>query len=235
MISNMLIVNYSKTKFLILANKQQFDCVNIPFIHVGEDQITPVTWVRNLDVILTPTWKWICNSQKPAKRLLSSSQHQENSKIPELGGHVHNYTCICHKPDWLLQQFDEWTTRESHQETTVCAKHSCQTSFQSKEMWSHNSCTRYASLASSQIPDWIQNTVDHLQGAPWQGTYLHPRNNRPIKKQTIFLKIQWRTCPESSKIQAFSKRSFAVYGPLTWNCLQRKLGYVMKLKHSSET
>ena len=68
-----------------------------------------------------------------------------------------------YKPDWLLQQFDEWTTRESHQETPACAKHSCQTSFQSEEIWSHNSCTRYPSLASSHIPDWDQNTVDRLQ------------------------------------------------------------------------
>ena len=91
------------------------------------------------------------------------------------------FTCIHYKPDWLLQQFDEWTTRESHQETPACAKHSCQTSFQSEEIWLHNSCTRYASLASSQIPDWIQNTVDRLQRTSWQGTYLHPRNDHPIK------------------------------------------------------
>ena len=123
---------------------------------------------------------------------------------------VHDYTCIYYKPDWLLQQFDEWTTRESHQETPACAKHSCQTSFQSEEIWSHNSCTRYASLASSQIPDWIQNTIDRLQRTSWQGTYLHPRNDHPIKKQKIFHKIQWRTCPEGPKIQAWYFRQACI-------------------------
>ena len=66
-----------------------------------------------------------------------------------------------------------------------------------------NTRTRYTSLAPSQIPDWIQNTVDRLQRTSWQSTYLHPRNDHPIKKQNIFHKIQWRTCPEGSKIQAW--------------------------------
>ena len=184
MISNMLMVNDSKTEFLIVGSKQQLERVNIPFIHVGEDQITHVTSVRNLGVIfLLQLENGYANHKSLPNRLLSSTQHQENPKIPAPGSHVHDYTCIYYKPDWLLQQFDEWTTRESHQETPACAKHSCQTSFQSEEIWSHNSCTRYASLASSQIPDWIQNTVDRLQRTSWQGTYLHPRNDHPIKKQ----------------------------------------------------
>ena len=150
------------------------------------------------------------------KRLLSSRQHQENPNIPELGSHVHDYTCIYYKPDWLLQQFNEWTTGESHQETQACAKHSCKTSFQSGEIWSHNFCTRYASLASSQIPDWIQNTVDRLQRTSWQGTYLHPINDHPIKNQNIFHKIQWRTCPEGSKIQAWYFRQACIRS--VWVC-----------------
>ena len=70
---------------------------------------------------------------------------------------------------------------------------------------------RYALLASSQIPDWIQNTVDHLQRTSWQGTYLHPRNDYPIKKQKIFHKIQWRTCLEGSKIQAWYFRQACIH------------------------
>ena len=143
------------------------------------------------------------NHKSLPKCLLSSPQHQENPKIPEPGSHVHDYTCIYYKPDWLLQQFDEWTTRESHQETSVCAKHSCQTSFQSAERWSLNSRPCYASLASSQILNWIQNTVHRLQRTSWQGPYLRPRNDHPIKKQKIFHKIQWRMWPEGSKIQAW--------------------------------
>ena len=57
MISNMLMVNDSKTEFLIVGSKQQLERVNIPFIHVGEDQITPVTSVRNLGVIFDSNLK----------------------------------------------------------------------------------------------------------------------------------------------------------------------------------
>ena len=135
------------------------------------------------------------NHKSLPKRLLSSPQQQENPKVLEPGSHVHGYTCIYYKPGWLLQQFDEWTTSESHQETPSCAKLSCQTSFQSEEIWSHYSSTCCASLASSQIPDWIQNSVDRLQRTSWQGTYLHPRYDHPIKKQTKVL--------EGSEIQTW--------------------------------
>ena len=51
MISTMLMVNDSKTEFLIVGSKQQLKRVNMPFIHVGEDQIIPVISVWNLGVI----------------------------------------------------------------------------------------------------------------------------------------------------------------------------------------
>ena len=183
MISNILMMNDSKTEFLIVGSKQQLERVNIPFIHVGEDQITPVTSVRNLGVIFDSNLKMDMQITKACHNAYY---------------HLHNIRRIRK----FLSQEATCTiiTRESHQETPACAKHSCQTSFQSEEIWSHNSCTRYPSLASSQIPDWIQNSVDRLQRTSWQGTYLHPRNDHPIKKQKIFHKIQWRTCPEGSKI-----------------------------------
>ena len=51
MISNMRTVNDGKTKLLTEGSKQQLEHVNIPFIRMGEDQITPVTSVGNLGVI----------------------------------------------------------------------------------------------------------------------------------------------------------------------------------------
>ena len=57
MISNMLMVNDSKTEFLIVGSKQQLERVSIPSIQVGEDQIAPVTSVRNLGVIFDSNLK----------------------------------------------------------------------------------------------------------------------------------------------------------------------------------
>ena len=42
------------------------------------------------------------------------------------------------------------------------------------------------------------------------GTYLHPRNDHPIKKLKIFHKIQWRTCPEGPQIQAWYFRQACI-------------------------
>ena len=57
MITNMLMANDNKD-FFIVGSKQMFERVNIPFNHVCEDKITPVTSVRNLGVIFfISTWK----------------------------------------------------------------------------------------------------------------------------------------------------------------------------------
>ena len=144
------------------------------------------------------------NHKSLPKRLLSSPQHQENLKIPEPGSHVHDYTCIYYKPDWLLQQFDEWTSKNLIKKLQHVQNTAARVVFTLRK-YDHitNSCTHYASLVSSQLPDWIQNTVDRLQRTSWQGTYLHPRNDHPIKKHKIFHKIQWKMCPDISKIQAW--------------------------------
>ena len=49
-IFNKLVVNDNKTMVLLVGSKQQFERVNIAFVHVGEDQITPVMSVQ--------TWVW---------------------------------------------------------------------------------------------------------------------------------------------------------------------------------
>ena len=41
-ISSKLIVKNSKMDLLLVGSKQQLKLMNIPFIHVGEDQITHV-------------------------------------------------------------------------------------------------------------------------------------------------------------------------------------------------
>ena len=87
MIYNMLIVNHNKTEFLIVASKQQFDCVNIPFIHVGEDQITPVTSVRNLGEILDLKM----DIQKPVKTptIISTTSGKSWARKPRTQLYMH--------------------------------------------------------------------------------------------------------------------------------------------------
>ena len=51
MIVNQLMVNDTKTEFMLIGSKQQLERVQIPSIKVGADDIEPVTSVRNLGVI----------------------------------------------------------------------------------------------------------------------------------------------------------------------------------------
>ena len=67
MISNMLMMNDSKTELLIVGSKQQFEHVNIPLIHVGEDHITPVTSMRNLSVMFDSNLKIDMQITKPCQ------------------------------------------------------------------------------------------------------------------------------------------------------------------------
>ena len=98
MISNMLMVNDSKTEFLIVGSKQQLERVNIPFIHVGEDQITPVTSVRNLGVIFDSNLKMDMQITKACQNAYYI-YHLHNIRrirkfLSHAGSHVHDYTCI---------------------------------------------------------------------------------------------------------------------------------------------
>ena len=115
------------------------------------------TWVW----FLTSTWKWICKSQKPAKTptIISTTSGESEKFLSQ------EATCtVIHA--FITNQFDYCNCLMNGPPENLIKKlqrvqkHSCQTSFQSQEIWSHNSCTRYASLASSPIPDWIQNTVN---------------------------------------------------------------------------
>ena len=52
MIKNRLLINDSKTEFLILGTRQQLQKVNIPHIRIGDADIIPTSHVTNLGVVL---------------------------------------------------------------------------------------------------------------------------------------------------------------------------------------
>ena len=77
-----------------------------------------------------------------------------------------------------------------------------------------------------------------------QNAYYHLYNIRSFRKClsqdatcTIILamKIQWRTCPEGSKIQAWYFWQACIRASGMEMLAKWKLGYVIKLQHSSET
>ena len=78
MIPNMLVANDSKMEFLKLGSKQQLKRVDIPFIRVGEDQVTTVMSVRNLDESFGPTLKMDMLITKACK---NAYHHLQNIRI----------------------------------------------------------------------------------------------------------------------------------------------------------
>ena len=73
-------------------------------LFICENQIISVMSVRNMGVIFALIWRWICISQKPVKMLNIISTTSGDPKILEPESHVHDHTCIYHKPDGLVLQ-----------------------------------------------------------------------------------------------------------------------------------
>ena len=97
------------------------------------------------------------NRKSLPKHLLSAPYHKENQQIPEPGNHVHDYTCIYHKPDWLATVWWMDYQKISSRNSSVC-KTQLPYYF---SIWGnvivnllHSFC--FASFSSSQISDWIQ-------------------------------------------------------------------------------
>jgi hypothetical protein len=68
MITNWLMVNDSKTEVMLIGTKQQLERVQISSIKVGEDDIQPVTSVRNLGVIFDSHLKMDLHVTKACQR-----------------------------------------------------------------------------------------------------------------------------------------------------------------------
>ena len=106
--------------------------------------------------------------------------------------------------------------------------------------WWHNSCTRYASLASSQIPGWIQNTISKQKSMAaeinrcslfktllvvfkglnaWQGMITQSKSTRYYIRSNE----EGILAVPKYKHDTFDKRAFAVCGPLAWTCLPTEI------------
>ena len=137
---------------------------------------------------------------------------------------------------WQTVAVAEWTTRGSHQDTPTSANTTVRlvVNLRKYDLKTSALITLWTPVFS-QTPDWIQNTADRLKVL--HCTYYPPSFIQemitPSKtgssmtfKETCVMKV--------SKIQTryFRRaRIRSVWHGIAW---QRKLGYAMKLKHSSD-
>ena len=136
-------------------------------------------------------------------------------------------------------QFDGFT-RNSYKEVTTRAKYCRLVSFRPEKVWSQNTCTSDIALATSQIPDCIQNSAVDFQGlhgmAPnYIQDMLVPSTSKRYamrSNETCLLRVP------KFKHDTFGGRAFMVCGPKTWNSLPqeiRKCDEIEAFKRSLKT
>jgi len=78
MLSNKLKINDNKTEFLILGSKQQLEKVDIHGIWVGNEQVAPVSYVRNLGALFDEN---LAMNKHIAKVCSSGYYHLHNIRV----------------------------------------------------------------------------------------------------------------------------------------------------------
>ena len=218
--SNMLMVNDSKTKFLIVRSKQ--------FIHVDEDHITPVTSVRNLGVIFYSNLKMDLQITKACQK---AYYHLHNIRrirkcLSQEATCTIMHAFITSRIDYRnslvnglpenlikkLQRVQNTAARlvfnlrkYNHITPALVTLHRLTVKYriEFKHCWS----------SSKDYMARHQPTSTHIQEmTPWRSKRYSIRSN-----EERALKVP------KFKHDTLGKRAFAVYGPLAWNCLPKEI------------
>ena len=122
-----------------------------------------------------------------------------------------------HKLDWLLRQFDEL----GYLKVILCAKHSCQTSFQSEEIWIWSPALVRRHWRPAEYRIEFKTLMIAFKGLHGKA----PRYTQEIITPSESRRYSMSSIPKVKKIEhdTFSKRVFAVCGPLAWNCLLNEI------------
>ena len=222
MISNMLTVNDSKTEFLIVGSKQQLERVNIPFIHVGEDQTTPVTSVRNLCVIFDSNLKM--NMQ------ISKARQNAYKTCTLIHAFITSQIDYCNSlmnglPDNLIKKLQRVQSTAARRVFNLRKYDRITPALVTLHWLLVKYRIEFKTLLivfkglHGTAPSYIQEMIIPSK----RKRYSIRSNEERVLKVPKF------------KHDTFGKRVFAVYGPLAWNCLPKKIRLCEKNKHSSET
>ena len=226
MISDMLMVNDSKTEFLIVGSKQQLERVNIPCVHVGEDRITPVTSVRNLGVIFDSNLKMDLQITKACqnayyhlhniRRIRKFLSHEATCTVIHafITSQIDYCNCLMNGlPENLIKKLQ-------HVQNTAARlvfnlrKYDCITPALVTLHWlpvkyriEFKTVLIVFKGLHGKAPTYIQEMIIPSKSK----RYSIRSNEERVLKVPKF------------KHDTFGKRAFAVYGPLAWNCLPKEI------------
>ena len=226
MISNMLMVNDSKTEFFIVGSKQQLERVNIPFIHVGEDQITPVTSVRNLGVIFYSNLKV---DMQITKACQIAYYHLHNiRRIRKFLSQ--DATCtIIHA--FITSQIDYCNSLMNGLPENLIKKLQRVQNTAARLVFN---LRKYDRITPALVTlHWLpvkyriefKTLLIVFKGLHGKApTYTQEMITPSKSKRYSIRSIEERVLKVPKfKHDTFGKRAFAVYGPLAWNCLPKEI------------
>ena len=138
-------VNDSKTEFLIAGSKEQLERVNIPFImwvsirwHLWRQW---ETWMwffyfnLKMDIHITKACQYACYHLHNIRRIRKFPSQEATCTV--IRAFITSQIDYCNR---LMNGLPENLVKKLQRLHLI--KHSCQASFQSEEIWSHNSCTQ---------------------------------------------------------------------------------------------
>ena len=209
-------VNESKTELLIVGSKQQLERVNMPFIHVGEDQITPVTSVRNLGVIFDSNLKYAYYNLHNIRRIRKFLSQEATCTI--IHAFITSQIDYCNSlmnglPENLIKKHKRVQNtaarlvfnlrKYDHITPALVTLHWLPVKYRIE----FKTLLIVFKGLHDKAPTYIQETVT----PPKSKIYSIRSNEERVLKVPKF------------KHDTFDKRAFAVYGPLAWNCLPKEI------------
>ena len=203
----------SETEFLIVWSNR----VNIPFIHVGKDQITPVmceTWLW----FLAPNYKWICKWQKPAETptfscTTSGGSDKSWTRKPRACFHVYSSQARLNTATVWWIDYQIISTRVQNTAARLIFN-----------LRKYDRITpALVTLHWLPVKYRIEFKTLLIVFKDFMARHLATCKKWPHK--ILFHEIQWNMCPGSFKIQAwdFQKVCIVVCEPLAWNCLSKEI------------
>ena len=219
-------VNDSKTEFLIVGSKQQLERVNIPLIHVGEDQITHVTSVRNLGVIFDSNWKM---DMQITKAYQNAYYHLHNIRRIRKFLSQEATCTIIHA--FITRQIDYCNSLMNGLPENLIKKLQRVQNTAARLVFNLRKYDRItpALVTLHWLP--VKYPIEFItllivfKGLHDKAPIYIQEMITPSKSKGYSIRSNEERVVKAPKFKhdTFGKHAFAVYGPLAWNCLPKEI------------
>ena len=216
---NKLLLNPSKTEFLLIGTKQQrLKFSDLTNLSLSNDIIPVSSSARNLGFIFD-SWHVFLWSNQLCIQILSFSypRHPSNTSSSSLYSHSScKFTCL--QQTWLLQFTLLWHLTNKSQQTSTHSKYISTCHYKYFKISTHHTNTQKITLASYQRIDYKICLLIYKTLINQQPTYLYNSLSFPShsvstrSSDSLVLSIPYVR-------SSLGKRASSVIGPRLWNSL----------------